>query len=79
MLTTAEKTALRGTLNAAKRPVPHLIAHKVASTIADATKKRKRVDINVKRSQEPHSKKAIVDTGGININALIDGSCIVLE
>ena len=27
VLTTAEKTALRGTLNAAKRAVPHLITH----------------------------------------------------
>ena len=45
MLTTAEK--MRGTLNAAKKAVPHLIAHKVASTIgtaAAAAKKRKRVD-----------------------------------
>ena len=41
MLTTAGKTAMRGTLNAAKRAVPHLIAHKVASTIAAAAKKRK--------------------------------------
>ena len=45
--------ALRGSLIAAKRAVPHLIAHKVASTIADVAKKRKRVDINVKHSQEP--------------------------
>ena len=72
MLATAAKTALRGTLNAAKRAVPHLIAHKVVSTIAGAAKKRKRVDIYVKQSQEPHSKKALVDTGGIDINALID-------
>ena len=50
MLTTAAKTAMRGTLDAAKRAVPHLIAHKVASTIADAAKKRKRVDINVVNS-----------------------------
>ena len=53
-------------------------SHKVASTIADATKKRKRVDINVKQSQEPLSKKACVDTSDIDINALIDGSGIVL-
>ena len=52
MLTTAAKTAMRGTLDAAKRAVPHLIAHKVASTIADAAKKRKRVDIEAKRSQD---------------------------
>ena len=53
MLVTAANTALRGSLNAAKRAVPHLIAHKVVNTIADAAKKRKRVDINVKHSQEP--------------------------
>ena len=69
----------RGTLDAAKRAVPHLIAHKVASTIADATKKRERVDINVTRSQEPQLKKAFVYTVGIDIKALIDGSGIVLD
>ena len=79
MLAIAAKTAMRGTLDAAKRAVPHLIAHKIASTIADAAKKRKRVDIGVIRSQEPHLKKAFVDTGGIDINALIDGSGIVLD
>ena len=41
VLATAAKTATRGTLDAAKRAVPHLIAHKVASTIAAASKKRK--------------------------------------
>ena len=78
MLAAAAKTALRGSLNAAKRAVPHLIAHKVISTIADAAKKRKRVDINMKHSQEPQSKKALVDTGP-DINALIDGSGIGLD
>ena len=73
MQTTATKTAIRGTLDAAKRAVAHLIAHKVASTIANAAKKRKRVDINVTRSKESQLKKAFVDTGGIDINALIDG------
>ena len=68
MLATAAKTAMRGTLDAAKRAVPHLIAHKVASTIADADKKRKRVDINVTRSQEAQLKKAFVDTSDIDIN-----------
>ena len=34
MLTTAARTAMRGTLDAAKRAVPHLVAHKVANTIA---------------------------------------------
>ena len=38
MLATAAKKAMRGTLDAAKRAVPHLIAHKVASTIADVAK-----------------------------------------
>ena len=51
MLATAAKTALRGSLNAVKRAVPHLIAHKVVSIIADAAKKRKRVDINLKQSR----------------------------
>ena len=74
MLITAAKTAMRSTLDAAKGAVPHLVAHKVASTIADAAKKRKRVDIDAKHSQEPQLKKAFVDTGGIDINALIDGS-----
>ena len=73
MLATAVKTAMRGTLDAPKRAIPHLIAHKVASTIADVAKKRKRVDIDVKHRQEPKLKKAFVDTGGIDINALIDG------
>ena len=78
MLATAAKAALKGSLKAAKRAVPHLIAHKVVSTIADAAKKRKRVDINVKSSQEPQSKTAFVDAGP-DINALIDGSGIVLD
>ena len=56
-----------------------MIAHKVASTNADASKKRKRVDIDVERSQEPQLKKAFLDTGDIDINALIDGSDIVLD
>ena len=72
MLTTAAKTAMRGTLDAAKRAVPHLIAHKVASTIADAAKKRKRVDIDAENCQEPLLKKAFVVRGGIDINAVID-------
>ena len=76
VLTTAAKTAMRGTLDAA---VPHLIAHKVASTIVAAAKKRKRVDIVAKHSQEPQLKKAFVDIRGIDINALIDGSGIVLD
>ena len=40
---------------------------------------RKIVDIDVKRSQEPQLKKAVVDTGGIDINALIEGSGTVLD
>ena len=67
-------------MNAAKKAVPHLIAHKVDSTIvAAAAKNRTRVDIDAKYSQEPQWKKASVDTGGIDINALIDGSGIVLD
>ena len=64
---------------AAKTAVPHLIAHKVASTIAAAAKKWKRADIDAKHSQEPQSMKAFVDTGDIGINALIDRSGIVLD
>ena len=79
MLATAAKMAMRSTLDAAKRAVPHLIAHKVASTNADVTKKRKRVDVDVKHSQAPQLKKAFEDTGGIDINALIDESGIVLD
>ena len=80
VLTTSAKTAMQGTLDAAKRAVPHLIAHKVASTIvAAAAKKWKRVDIDVKHSQEPWGKKAFVDTDRIDINTLIDGSGIVLD
>ena len=71
MLATATKATLKGSLRAAKRAVPHLIAQEVVSTIADAAKIRKRVDINVKSSQEPQSRKAFVDTGA-DINALID-------
>ena len=40
MLTTAAKTAMRGTLNAANKAVLLLMAYKVASTVA-AAKKRK--------------------------------------
>ena len=57
MLTIAAKTALRGTLDAAERALPPLSAHKVASTIAAAAKKRKR-DIDAKHSQEPQLKKS---------------------
>ena len=85
LLTTAAKTAMRGTLDAVKRAVPHLIffiyfflfiylliffPHLIAHKVA-AAKKRKRVYIDAKHSQEPQLKKAFVDTGGININALI--------
>ena len=51
MLTTAAKMPMRSTLDAAKRAVPHLVVHKVASTIAAAALKRKRVDIDAKHSQ----------------------------
>ena len=64
MLTTSTKTVMRSTLNAAKKAVLHLTAHKVASTIVTAaTKKREKVDIGAKYSQEPQLKKASVDTG----------------
>ena len=76
LLATAAKAALRGSADAAKRAVPHLLAHKLVTTIA---KKRKRLEKAVAGSQEPQSKKASVDTGVIDINALIDGSGIVLD
>ena len=76
MLTTAAKAALRGSLDVDKKAIPHVIAHKLATTIA---KKRKRVDKGVTGSQQPQSKKVSVDAGGIDINALIDGSGIVLD
>ena len=79
MLVTAAKTAMQGILDTAKRAVPHLIAHKVASTIADVANKRKRVGIEAKHSQQPQLKQAFVDTGGVDINALTDGSGIVLD
>ena len=41
MLATAAKAALRGCLDAAMRAVPHLLAHKLVSTIA---KKMKRLE-----------------------------------
>ena len=77
MLATTAKAALEVSLKAAKRAVPHMIAHKVVS-IADAANKLKIVDINVKSSQQPQSKKAFVDTGP-DIYTLIDGSGIVLD
>ena len=80
MLSTAAKSAMRGTLDTAKKDVPHLIAHKIAGTIAAAAeKKQKRVDFVAKHSQGPQLKKAFVDTGGIDINTLIEGSGMVLD
>ena len=76
MLSTAAKAALRGSLGEAKRAVPHLLAHKLVTTMA---RKRKRLEKAVAGSQEPQSKKVSVDTGGIDINALIDGSGIVSD
>ena len=49
LLTRYARKAMLAT-SAAKRAVPHSIGHKVASTIADAAKKRKRVDIDVKHN-----------------------------
>ena len=74
--TKAMLAALRGGLDAAKGAIPHVIAHKLATTIA---RKRKRLEKAVTGSQEPQLQKASVQTGGIDINALIDGSVIVLD
>ena len=48
MLATAAKAALRGGLDAAKSAVPHLLAHKLVTTIA---KKRKKLEKAVAGSQ----------------------------
>ena len=53
MMATAAKAALRGSLDAAKRAVPHLLAHKLITTIA---RKRKRLEKSVAGSQEPQSR-----------------------
>ena len=58
MLTTAAKAALRGTLDVAKKAIPHVIAHKLGTTIA---KKRKRVDKAVTGSQEPLASGIVLD------------------
>ena len=63
-------------VGAATRTVPQLLAHKLATTIA---RKRKRLEKAVIGNLEPQSKKASVDTGGIDINALSDGSGILLD
>ena len=76
VLVTAAKAAWRGSLDAAKRSIPHVIAHKLATTIA---RKRRRLEKTVTGSQESQLKKASVDTCGIDINPLIDGSGIVLD
>ena len=76
MLTTAAKAAFWGTLDAAKKAIPHVIAHKLTTTIA---KKRKRVDKGVTGSEEPQLKKGSVDSVDIDINALINRSDIVLD
>ena len=49
MLNTAAKAALRGNLDAAKKAIPHVIAHKLTTTIA---KKRKGVDKGMTDCQE---------------------------
>ena len=74
LLYTAAMAPLRGTLDVTKKAIPHVIAHKLATTIA---RKQKRVDKDVTGSQEPQSQKASVDTSGIDINTLICGSGIV--
>ena len=42
MLATSAKAALRVSVDAAKRAVPHLLAHKLATTIAKKRKGQKR-------------------------------------
>ena len=63
MLATSAKTTMRDMFDAIKKANPHLIAHKAATAVAQqAGKKRKKVEINTKRSQEPQLKKATMDT-----------------
>ena len=38
MLTTAAKAVLQGTLDVAKKAIPHAMAHKLATTIAKSRK-----------------------------------------
>ena len=64
MLATAAKVALRGSVYAAKRAVSYMLSHKLVTTIA---KKWIRLEKAVIGSQEPQSKKASVETGGIDI------------
>ena len=51
---------LRGTLDVAKKAIPHVIAHKLDITLP---RKGKRVDKGVTGSQDPQLEKASVDTG----------------
>ena len=76
MLARSANAALRGTLGVAKKAILHVIAHKLATTIAS---KRKRIEKDVTGSQETQLKKSSVNKGCIDINALIDGSGIVLD
>ena len=71
MLITAAKAAYL----VARKATPHVIAHKLATTIA---KKRKRIDKGVTGYQEPYLKKASVDTGGITLSST-DLNDIVLD
>ena len=50
MLATVAKAAFRGSLGAANIAVPHMLAHKLVTTIA---RKRKRLEKSVAGSQEP--------------------------
>ena len=73
MLASAAKSALKGSLMTAQAALPTIIGHKIMTTL-----KRKNAINKSSRSEEPHSKKAAVGTTP-NINALVDGSGIVLD
>ena len=45
MMASAAKSTLRGSISAAKRAIPHMVAHKLITTV-----KRKRDDISKKSS-----------------------------
>ena len=70
MLTTATNTAMQGTLDAAKRAVPHLIAHKVASTTAVAAKKRDTLQLIRKDDNDALFRTAAAGAGKVVLSKL---------
>ena len=65
MLTTDAKSAVQSTFHAAKKAIPHMIAHKISTTIQNASKKRMNVERDAKNM--------------MNINRLLAPKLIVLD